>query len=84
MISVKLYYELNWNMMFHHNFSLTEIENMMPWEREIYIGFDYELPQRRKRTNGTRREEITGLMKLRKTLNSCCRTTKTSETQRKS
>ena len=23
--------------MFHHNFSLTEIENMMPWEREIYI-----------------------------------------------
>jgi hypothetical protein len=37
-ISVKLYYELNWNMMFHHNFSLTEIENMMPWEREIYIG----------------------------------------------
>ena len=37
-ISVKLYYELNWNMMFHHNFSLTEIENMMQWEREIYIG----------------------------------------------
>ena len=37
-ISVKLYYELNWNMMFHHNFNLTEIENMMPWEREIYIG----------------------------------------------
>ena len=37
-ITVKLYYELNWNMMFHHNFSLTEIENMMPWEREIYIG----------------------------------------------
>tara|TARA_A100001388_G_C28583170_1_gene409899 strand:- start:172 stop:360 length:189 start_codon:yes stop_codon:yes gene_type:complete len=37
-ISVKLYYELNWNMMFHHNFSLTEIENMMPWEREIYVG----------------------------------------------
>ena len=36
-ISVKLYYELNWNMMFHHNFSLTEIENMMPWEREIYL-----------------------------------------------
>tara|TARA_R100001230_G_C5599367_1_gene113660 strand:- start:301 stop:489 length:189 start_codon:yes stop_codon:yes gene_type:complete len=37
-ITVKLYYELNWNMMFHHNFSLTEIENMMPWEREIYVG----------------------------------------------
>jgi len=22
----------------HHNYSLTELENMMPWEREIYIG----------------------------------------------
>jgi hypothetical protein len=21
----------------HHNYSLTEIEEMMPWEREIYI-----------------------------------------------
>lgn len=25
-------------MMKFHNFSLTELENMMPWEREIYIG----------------------------------------------
>ena len=25
-------------MMQHHKWSLTELENMMPWEREIYIG----------------------------------------------
>ena len=25
-------------MMQHHNWSLTEIEEMIPWEREIYIG----------------------------------------------
>ena len=25
-------------MMQHHNYSLAELENMMPWEREIYIG----------------------------------------------
>ena len=25
-------------MMQHHNYSLTELDNMMPWEREIYIG----------------------------------------------
>jgi len=25
-------------MIQHHNWSLTEIENMMPWEREIYVG----------------------------------------------
>ena len=22
----------------HHNYSLTELEKMMPWEREIYVG----------------------------------------------
>ena len=22
----------------HHDYSLTELENMIPWEREIYIG----------------------------------------------
>jgi hypothetical protein len=22
----------------HHKYSLTELENMMPWEREVYIG----------------------------------------------
>ena len=25
-------------MMQHHNYSLSELENMMPWEREIYLG----------------------------------------------
>jgi hypothetical protein len=23
--------------MHHHKYSLTEIENMMPWEREVYV-----------------------------------------------
>tara|TARA_Y100000590_G_scaffold38033_2_gene40895 strand:+ start:3801 stop:3953 length:153 start_codon:yes stop_codon:yes gene_type:complete len=26
----------NFSMMQHHKYSLTEIENMIPWEREIY------------------------------------------------
>ena len=25
-------------MMQHHDYSLTELENMIPWEREIYVG----------------------------------------------
>ena len=25
-------------MMQHHKYSLDEIENMLPWEKEIYIG----------------------------------------------
>jgi hypothetical protein len=24
-------------MMQHHNYSLTELDNLMPWEKEIYI-----------------------------------------------
>ncbi len=24
-------------MMQHHKYSLTELENMMPWEREVYV-----------------------------------------------
>ena len=28
----------NFHMMQHHNYSLSELENMIPWEREIYIG----------------------------------------------
>ena len=31
------YYELNFALMQHHKYSLTELENMMPWEREIYV-----------------------------------------------
>ena len=25
-------------MMQHHNYSLNELEEMIPWEREIYVG----------------------------------------------
>ena len=31
------YYETNFAMMQHHKYSLTELENMLPWEREIYV-----------------------------------------------
>ena len=24
-------------MMQHHNYSLTELDNMIPWERDIYV-----------------------------------------------
>ena len=36
--SLDKYYKTNFGMMQYHKYSLTEIENMMPWEREIYIG----------------------------------------------
>lgn len=27
----------NFSMMQHHKYSLSELENMMPWERDIYV-----------------------------------------------
>jgi len=27
----------NFGLMQHHKYSLTEIENMMPWERDVYL-----------------------------------------------
>jgi len=35
---VENYYKQNFAMIQHHNWSLTELENMLPWEREIYTG----------------------------------------------
>lgn len=31
------YYKTNFNLMQFHKYSLTELENMMPWERQLYI-----------------------------------------------
>tara|TARA_Y100001968_G_scaffold326156_1_gene368729 strand:- start:468 stop:644 length:177 start_codon:yes stop_codon:yes gene_type:complete len=37
-IDLESYYKLNFALMQHHKYSLTEIEHMMPWERDIYLG----------------------------------------------
>ena len=31
------YYKTNFALMQHHKYSLTELENMIPWEREVYL-----------------------------------------------
>ena len=41
----------------HHNYSLYDIENMMPWERDIYLGLllkfiEEEKEQQEKQKNG--------------------------------
>jgi hypothetical protein len=35
--SLESYYKINFALMQHHKYSLIELENMMPWEREIYL-----------------------------------------------
>ena len=41
----------NFAMMQHHNYSLSDIENMIPWEREIYVAMlvDYINTENEKR-----------------------------------
>ena len=35
--SLENFYRTNFALMQHHKYSLTELENMIPWEREIYV-----------------------------------------------
>ena len=38
-------------MMQHHNYSLNELEEMIPWEREIYIGLLMKFIEEEKEAN---------------------------------
>jgi hypothetical protein len=35
--SLESYYKINFSLVQHHKYSLTELENMMPWERDVYV-----------------------------------------------
>jgi len=35
--SLEVYYRTNFSLIQYHKYSLTELENMMPWEREVYV-----------------------------------------------
>lgn len=34
---LKSFYEINFSLMHQHKYSITEIENMYPYERDIYL-----------------------------------------------
>ena len=35
--NLRNYYRTNFALMQHHKYSLSELDGMIPWEREIYI-----------------------------------------------
>ena len=35
---LETYFRINFALMQYHKYSLTELENMIPWEREVYVG----------------------------------------------
>jgi len=47
------FYKTNFIMMYTHHYSLTELENMMPWEREVYIGLLLQHLDDKKNNNGS-------------------------------
>ena len=56
-MNLESYFKLNFSLMQYHKYSLTEIENMIPWERDIYVGLlqahleEEELKQKQQRAN---------------------------------
>jgi hypothetical protein len=36
-MNLESYFRINFALMQYHKYSLTEIENMIPWERDIYV-----------------------------------------------
>jgi hypothetical protein len=36
-MNLESYFRINFALMQYHKYSLTEIESMIPWERDIYV-----------------------------------------------
>ena len=36
-MDLEAYFKINFSLMQYHKYSLTEIENMIPWERDVYV-----------------------------------------------
>jgi len=59
-MNLESYFRLNFALMQYHKYSLTEIENMMPWERDIYVGLlqqhleEEELKRKQQQANANR------------------------------
>lgn len=50
------YYQTNYQLMENHQYSLNELETMIPWEREIYVAMLIEDMKQREQM----RKEIQG------------------------
>jgi hypothetical protein len=51
------YYRTNFALMHHYRYSLTELENMIPWERQIYLSL---LTQHIKEENERLKQQRSG------------------------
>ena len=58
--SVENYYKTNFGLIQHHKYSLTELENMIPFEREIYVGLLVNYIKEEKEKEQARRNKQRG------------------------
>ena len=55
--NLESYYKVNFALVQHHKYSLTEVENMIPWEREVYVNLlSAHLQKERDRIEEERRK----------------------------
>lgn len=47
------HYKLNFDVTQYHKFSLTELNNMIPFEREVYVDMILEKINKEKQGNGS-------------------------------
>ena len=52
--SLESYFKINFALMQHHKYSLTELDNMIPWEKDVYVNL---LSNHIKEENEKRRRE---------------------------
>ncbi len=46
--SLQSFYQTNFNMHYFHGYSLAEIEEMMPWERDVFISLQVNQKEKEK------------------------------------
>jgi hypothetical protein len=48
--TLRNYFTTNFNLITHHKYSLSDLENLIPYERDIYVGLliDYIKEENRK------------------------------------
>lgn len=52
--NIENYFRLNFALKKYHKFSLSEIENMIPWERDVYVTLIREWIEEEKIKNAKR------------------------------
>jgi len=56
--SLTNYFETNFALMQHHSYALSDLENLIPWERDIYVdmlvNFLKEQEEKRKQEEANR------------------------------